>query len=257
MSSALSLQQRYPPVSSTAMLATSRENRQTWRIRGVPDFFDKRRLAEELQQYLQSQHVNNSGESAQDKGNIGIKIYSLAPDLNHAQVATASFGTLPPQLRNLGIERQLTIELPIYPNETNDGLKRKRHSPQTVKITIDDHFHGLTVLFSPSGEDHQLTVVAVSGLGSHAFGSFINKGDGNMWLRDQLPLDIPHARVITFGYRSNLNDSTSFAELGDLARLLRTQLLRVIRISKPNRVVRSQPCGASDKGGTNSNCRLS
>ena len=54
-----------------------------------------------------------------------------------------------------------------------------------------------------------LSVIALSGLGGHAFGSFKERDGTYMWLRDSLPYDLiledggrPMARVITFGYES-------------------------------------------------------
>jgi hypothetical protein len=38
-----------------------------------------------------------------------------------------------------------------------------------------------------------------------------------MWLRDQLPVDVPHARSIIYGYDTHLLDSESFQSIDDLA----------------------------------------
>lgn len=41
-----------------------------------------------------------------------------------------------------------------------------------------------------------------------------------MWLRDDLPLDIPGARILIYGYDTLLTQSSSFQTLTDLGRAL-------------------------------------
>lgn len=76
----------------------------------------------------------------------------------------------------------------------------------------------------PIGELIVRSVVAVCGLGGHAYGSFRNKQDHHMWLRDSLPDYVtstqtkrPMARIMTYGYKSPVRSSESFASLEDLA----------------------------------------
>ena len=133
--------------------------------------------------------------------------------------------------------RQLTIDIPVTPENPPDGLKRKRDSLQIIKLTIDEHFNGITVLFSPPTEEHQIDVLAISGLGSHPFGSFVHKRDGHMWLSDSLPRDIPAARVMIYGYESGLQRSTNFAHLDDLAGSLQIAVSRLLRSEKKTRLV--------------------
>lgn len=85
------------------------------------------------------------------------------------------------------------------------------------EVVIDEHFDGITTLFSPvTDEEHQIDVLAVSGLGSDPFGSFVHKEDVNMWLANNLPRDIPAARVMIIGYESQLPYSRSHAQFDDL-----------------------------------------
>ncbi|KAI5836715.1 hypothetical protein DFP73DRAFT_453508, partial [Morchella snyderi] len=60
-------------------------------------------------------------------------------------------------------------------------------------------------------------VVAVTGLGGHAFGSWKAKGGEFMWLRDALPVDITDLRILTYGFDSGLVGSTSFASITSYA----------------------------------------
>lgn len=49
------------------------------------------------------------------------------------------------------------------------------------------------------------SVVAITGLGGHAFGSWRGKGALKpMWLRDFLAKDLKQCRILTFGYNSKV-----------------------------------------------------
>ena len=66
--------------------------------------------------------------------------------------------------------------------------------------------------------------VAISGLGSHAFGSWKDRHSPYMWLRDALPEYLPNARVMIYGYDSKLVGSHSFQNLGDVGSRFRASL---------------------------------
>ncbi|KAL9564494.1 hypothetical protein ACKAV7_010946 [Fusarium commune] len=81
-------------------------------------------------------------------------------------------------------------------------------------------------------KDHEVDIVAISGLGGHAFGSFKERGGDHMWLRDSLPYDLkckntsrPMARVMIYGYKSNVHESNSFQDFDDLEGSFRSSLL--------------------------------
>ncbi|RDW57492.1 hypothetical protein BP6252_13752 [Coleophoma cylindrospora] len=102
------------------------------------------------------------------------------------------------------------------------GHKEKTYAHEN--ITIDHNFYGLTVLFSPGTSDHQLDIIAICGLGGHAFGSFKERDGTHMWLRDSLPKDFPHARIMTYGYDSHIHGSNSFQDFETLASSLRVSV---------------------------------
>lgn len=60
------------------------------------------------------------------------------------------------------------------------------------------------------------SVIAVSGLNSHALGSWRSPEDSDVWLRDYLPRDVGGIRVLLYGYSSTLVDSISKDSIVDL-----------------------------------------
>lgn len=57
-----------------------------------------------------------------------------------------------------------------------------------------------------------------------------------MWLRDQVPMDLPHVRCIIYGYDTKLSDKQSFKDINDLALAL-IEDLRTIRKSTSKAIV--------------------
>ncbi|KFZ19928.1 hypothetical protein V501_00400 [Pseudogymnoascus sp. VKM F-4519 (FW-2642)] len=146
-------------------------------------------------------------------------------------VATISFQTIPMEL--LGVRKNewsydISNFLRTLQDEDEDNWRIQRRQI----LTIDDHFDGPTVLSSPLPSDHEVDCLAISGLGGHAFGSFKEKDGSYMWLCDDLPYHLATARIIIYGYESQLHGSQSFQGLEALASNLRA-LLRDITEKKP------------------------
>ena len=78
----------------------------------------------------------------------------------------------------------------------------------------DKDFYGFTPLYTPEG-DIEVDIIAITGLAGHAFGSWA--ASPHMWLRDFLPEDLPRARILLYGYDSNLAGSQSKNILTDLS----------------------------------------
>ncbi|KAH7235326.1 hypothetical protein BKA59DRAFT_532564 [Fusarium tricinctum] len=183
-----------------------KEERKTFRISGVPSEWDKDRL----QSFLADQNDID-----------GPNINSLAFNIdNCCRTGTATFRKIPQQLQNGGSWK---IPIPSLPGN---------QSTQSQCLELDSAFLGITPLYSPPLEDHQVDIVAISGLGGHAFGSFKERGGNHMWLRDSLPYDLkyentprPTARVMIYGYKSNVSDSNSRQDFDDLARSFQSSLL--------------------------------
>lgn len=78
----------------------------------------------------------------------------------------------------------------------------------------DKDFYGFTPLHTPEG-DIEADIIALTGLAGHAFGSWA--ASSHMWLRDFLPIDLPSARVLLYGFDSSLAGSQSRNILADLS----------------------------------------
>ncbi|EJP62285.1 nacht and ankyrin domain containing protein [Beauveria bassiana ARSEF 2860] len=169
----------------------------TWQIKSVPNEWDKYRLESFLKTSLR----------------CDVSVQSLAPSIDgrHGQ-ATAT----------IAAEAKLTS--PRYISKIEDL--------GSESLTLRTEFEGMTTLFAPPPEDHKLDIIALSGLGGHAFGSFKERGGSHMWLRDSLPKHItdkatstPMARVIIYGYPSKVAYSTNVQQIPDITTSFITSLL--------------------------------
>lgn len=88
---------------------------------------------------------------------------------------------------------------------------------------VDKDFIGLTPLIDP--QDANVDVIAVTGLGGHALGSFRSADGVSVWLRDFAPEDVPRARIITYGYNTAVVHSESNEGVHDLASTLLDRLV--------------------------------
>ncbi|KZZ87463.1 ankyrin repeat-containing protein [Moelleriella libera RCEF 2490] len=100
-------------------------------------------------------------------------------------------------------------------------------------LKTDKEFLGLTTLSAPN--DAKLDIIAVPGLGGHAFGSFKECHGEHMWLRDSLPNDLQDtpARIMVYGYDSSLRKRNSIQCLSDIASEFRDNLLQFKRTPRP------------------------
>lgn len=209
-------------------------SRRTWRVLGVPREFNESSLALALRYHSDLKWpTEDTAENADPNGN-DVNVHTLAPNLRgDEQVATVRFNNLPLQLSVLTYRGQSTIKISMDPDNGPVGQRNERTCIRSVEVSIDEHFEGITTLIAPlTDEEHHIDVLAVSGLGSHAFGSFVHKEDGNMWLTKNLPRNMPTARVMIFGYESRLQRSTSLVQLDELASSLQGALSRLLCLDK-------------------------
>ncbi|KAH6889970.1 hypothetical protein B0T10DRAFT_572167 [Thelonectria olida] len=178
-----------------------------FRVRGVPLDWDTNHL---------------QGFLAEQEPSTDPVVESLASEIDgRSRTATATFGNIPSRLQTPG--QTWSILLPKPPENPS---ARKQY------LILDDSFAGITTLYSPPSTDYAVDLIALSGLGGHAFGSFKERGGDYMWLRDALPYDITHkdtndpmVRVMIYGYDSHVADSTSMQNLEDLATSFHNSLL--------------------------------
>lgn len=152
-----------------------------------------------------------------------VKVFSLATSLNPLEipatkVATVMFSRVPPAFDNGGTQW-------VIPGQSA-GLVRD--------ILVDVHFQDFTPLNDVPQDDHVLDCIAISGLASHPFGSWMQRGSRAtyMWLRDRLPREIPNVRSIIYGYDTALIGSESVKGVDDIA---------IALISKMKSIGRSSP----------------
>ncbi|KAF8244089.1 hypothetical protein K440DRAFT_559851, partial [Wilcoxina mikolae CBS 423.85] len=77
------------------------------------------------------------------------------------------------------------------------------------------------------------SVIAITGLGGHAFGSWRNRKTRAMWLHEFLPQQLENIRIMTYGYDSSLKDPNG-ANLTDYRRGFIEQLENA-RVNCPKR----------------------
>ncbi|KAI4264152.1 MAG: hypothetical protein L6R42_000733 [Xanthoria sp. 1 TBL-2021] len=154
-----------------------------------------------------------------DKGQSDITVDSLAYGSGYSGLKTATISSVI-LARNLnGKTNQWTFQLLDHAHTTADGQSRPH------VIVLDSHFEGLTPRNSfPNQQEHLLDVIALTGLGGHAFTSFKQREQDFMWLRDTLPEDLPGAQVWIYGYDSKLTASLSFQDLEALSSTFRRTL---------------------------------
>jgi len=95
-----------------------------------------------------------------------------------------------------------------------------QHSEEELlELIVDVHFEGFTALGNFAGiSQYKADIIAISGLGGHAFGSFKEHGGIQMWLQDFLPKDLASpTRILIYGYDTHLENSSSFQTITDLA----------------------------------------
>ncbi|KAK7418106.1 hypothetical protein QQZ08_011393 [Neonectria magnoliae] len=161
----------------------------TLRVRGVPLDWDVERLQTCLE-----------GDTPVDP-----VVRSLARETDgSSSTGTVTFQHLPTQLQALPPGKARRILLP-KPSDNSTAPDRY--------LILDYDFLGITTLYSPAEDDHKVDIVAISGLGGHAFGW---EGSGH-----------PMARVMTYGYESGVAQSKSIQNLEDLATSFHNSLLEL------------------------------
>ncbi|TGO67667.1 hypothetical protein BOTNAR_0037g00030 [Botryotinia narcissicola] len=139
-----------------------------------------------------------------------------------------------------------------FPSEHLPKVILARQSrPDAPEIQYDADFLNFTTLYNASSErlqadvervlitDMSCSIVAVVGLGTHAFGTFrsTTPGSHEMWLRDFLPKDIPNTRILLYGYPSTVSGGQSMEKVEDIA----STFLNRLTLLRRNTSTRNRP----------------
>ncbi|OQE13144.1 hypothetical protein PENFLA_c053G03067 [Penicillium flavigenum] len=101
------------------------------------------------------------------------------------------------------------------PLSGEDLCARLHRSGKCYPYSYTCKFDGITPLYEDEkGAD--VDVIAVTGLGGHALGSWKSRNSDEVWLRDFLPEDMPNIRVLLYSYDTMLPGSQSRQSIGDL-----------------------------------------
>ncbi|KAK3352416.1 ankyrin repeat protein [Lasiosphaeria hispida] len=104
-----------------------------------------------------------------------------------------------------------------------------------VRLEIDTAFLGFTPLNTAQGdESDKIDCIVVSGLSSHPFGSWKQRGGRFMWLVDHdenAPSVPPNVRALLYGYDTSLVGSESFQDVVDIG----------MRLASDIKGIRTQP----------------
>lgn len=193
------------------------DSHSNFRLRGIPQSYQSRREVQEL-----VKNVLSVGAEAI------FTVQSLAtnPIERTSKVATLTFNTIPSPLSDRS-KKQWVVPLPQSDGVDDD--ERISRKP----LVFDTHFVGFTPLQHTEQDNCRIDIIALSGLGGHAFGSFKERDGRFMWLRDALPLDLPTARILIYGYDTQTIGSNSFQNLDDLGRALQADI-GAMRVQEPN-----------------------
>ncbi|OTB00978.1 hypothetical protein M426DRAFT_14959 [Hypoxylon sp. CI-4A] len=185
-------------------MATNASKPKVYRLRGCPGHFDKQDVTKLLSRELG------------DVASTDIEIQSLATELkplarSPTKVATLMFYKLPALLEREKGKNEWSIQVLALEEP----------------LLLDTHFLGMTPFNDVESDKHEFDCIALSGLGSHPFGSWQPKGGDKsfMWIRDRLPRYVHNTRAIVYGYDTSLVGSTSFQSIPDLAATFINQIM--------------------------------
>ena len=109
--------------------------------------------------------------------------------------------------------------------------KDKSVPPKTSNPLQEPGLHplsdGLLLPGETRSEVYGVDIVAIHGLNGTADKSWTDERTGNFWLQDDLPRDIPGARIFTYSYQSKMLLSRSEATINDYAQALLLHLQSV------------------------------
>ncbi|KAK8130582.1 hypothetical protein PG999_002962 [Apiospora kogelbergensis] len=123
----------------------------------------------------------------------------------------------------------------VSPRNEQSPLDKSEVQPEAEGPDPGDLF-GLFQLWPLKEDAHdvgqtKLDIIAVHGLNGKAFKTWTEKD--KMWLADFLPVDIPYARIFTYGYNSGVAFTGSASRIDDYSRTLLERLMAKRRQFSP------------------------
>ncbi|OGE56876.1 hypothetical protein PENARI_c002G02290 [Penicillium arizonense] len=103
------------------------------------------------------------------------------------------------------------------------SFKQNKLNNKASRRSPDAEQNGLELLYDGPGTDSKVDLVAVHGLGGHRERSW-TAANGVNWLRDLLPVDIPNARVVSWGYHTSNGGEDSGASHHEVSKKLALDL---------------------------------
>ncbi|KAI9891232.1 MAG: hypothetical protein M1814_002922 [Vezdaea aestivalis] len=201
------------PVSSEPKSTSivNKKNPKAFRLLGIPDNLEPNRV-QQLVRDLFGKHDDD----------FGIDIRSLTNNPSNQESGKIAV------LTSLRLETFLSSGNSWQQSHLQGVADATQDQFGKTWAALDTHFDGLTPVAIPKGDDdYDLDIVALSGLGGHAYGSFRERNGEHMWLVDDLPRDFKKARVFLYGYESTLQKSHSIQSIEDIAITFRLALKRI------------------------------
>ncbi|EFX04600.1 ankyrin repeat protein [Grosmannia clavigera kw1407] len=113
---------------------------------------------------------------------------------------------------------------------------------QHIRLEIDTAFLGFTPLnIAGSTEENGIDCFVVSGLSSHPFGSWKERGGQFMWLVDDQDAYPANIRMLLYGYDTSLVASKSFQDISDIGERLAISIKSMRKPERNKSQVRPRP----------------
>lgn len=130
---------------------TTSQQHHVYRVQGLPLDIDIKQTSDLISALLR-----------QEGDDFVPRIRSFAKAIDgSAMVATVGFQTVPMKLSGVG-KNEWSYDISNFRHTLQVEDEDNRHIPPRRRmLTIDDHFHGLTVLSSPLPSDHEVEYVNV------------------------------------------------------------------------------------------------
>ncbi|KAF4449354.1 hypothetical protein F53441_7332 [Fusarium austroafricanum] len=214
------------PSSSPKRESTSTSSGAVYRVQGIPATCIRGQFIKGLATALNLETAS-------------IRIHSFIANPYNTRVgmmSVLSFHTTPDLLLAKSTKKEWYLDITL----PSQGTESTPAANTNIKLLFDTHFLGFSVVGTPFADSDKIevepinSIVAVHGLGGHAYGSFKERGGSYMWLEDSLPAHLRAtlagcaARILLYGYDARVENTTSFQSIHDLADRLRGSL-RAIR----------------------------